>query len=119
MRAFRLGAEDLGLLVAYLDRCRVLNCLPMCILVDAWRSGQYGGTGELADWGQLARCRRELTEMPLVLAGGLTAENVTEAIEAVQPDAVDTASGVESAPGLKDSAKVEAFVAAARRAFDC
>jgi phosphoribosylanthranilate isomerase len=55
--------------------------------------------------------------LPLVLAGGLTQENVAAAIAAARPHGVDTASGVESAPGIKDAAKVAAFITAARQAL--
>jgi phosphoribosylanthranilate isomerase len=76
-------------------------------LLDAHRSGMRGGTGETFDW-ELVRTRR--TKIPLVLSGGLGPENVAEAIAAVRPFAVDSASGTESAPGVKDPAKVAAFV---------
>ena len=76
-------------------------------LLDAHRSGMRGGTGETFDW-ELVRTRR--TKIPLVLSGGLGPENVAEAIAAVHPFAVDSASGTESAPGVKDPAKVAAFV---------
>jgi phosphoribosylanthranilate isomerase len=69
-----------------------------------------GGGGQTWDW-RLAAHRH--SSVPLILAGGLTPENVAAGIEAVRPWAVDVASGVESAPGVKDPAKVEAFVAAA------
>jgi phosphoribosylanthranilate isomerase len=75
--------------------------------------GQYGGTGRLADWGvaqQAARGHR------IILAGGLTAENVAAAILRVRPYGVDVASGVESAPGTKDHAQLRDFVREARRA---
>jgi phosphoribosylanthranilate isomerase len=73
------------------------------------RQGLRGGTGETFDWG-LVRVRR--SRVPLILSGGLNAENVGEAIEQTRPFAVDTASGTESAPGLKDAAKLNAFFAA-------
>jgi phosphoribosylanthranilate isomerase len=83
------------------------------VLVDAKVEGALGGTGHAFDWSlvvDLAARRR------LVLAGGLTAENVKRAVEMVRPWCVDVASGVESAPGLKDPAKVRAFVEAVRSA---
>jgi phosphoribosylanthranilate isomerase len=69
-----------------------------------------GGGGRTWDW-RLAAQRR--SSVPLILAGGLTPENVADGIAAVRPWAVDVASGVEAAPGIKDPAKVEAFVGAA------
>jgi phosphoribosylanthranilate isomerase len=79
-------------------------------LLDAYRPGRRGGTGESFDW-DLAAARR--SEIPLILAGGLRPENVGEAIAAVRPFAVDVASGVESEPGRKDRGKLEAFLEAA------
>jgi phosphoribosylanthranilate isomerase len=70
-----------------------------------------GGSGRPWDW-RLSAQRR--SPVPVILAGGLTPENVAAGIAAVRPWAVDVASGVESEPGIKDAAKVEAFVAAAR-----
>jgi phosphoribosylanthranilate isomerase len=87
------------------------------LLLDAGTAAQPGGTGRTLDW-SVARRVRERVGM-LVLAGGLTAENVGEAIAAVRPTAVDVSSGVESAPGRKDPAKVEAFLEAVRRAESC
>jgi phosphoribosylanthranilate isomerase len=84
------------------------------ILLDAPSAGR-GGSGQVFDW-QLARgARREDPARRLVLAGGLDPGNVAAAIAAVAPWAVDVASGVESAPGIKDRAKVAAFVAEARK----
>jgi len=80
-------------------------------LLDAHRSGMRGGTGETFDW-ELVRTRRSKT--PLVLSGGLRPENVAEAIAAVHPFAVDTASGTEASPGVKDPEKVAAFMQAVR-----
>jgi phosphoribosylanthranilate isomerase len=83
------------------------------VMVDARTASTLGGTGRTFDWGLvvgLARRRR------LVLAGGLTPQNVESAIAIVRPWCVDVASGVESSPGIKDLEKVEAFVDRARRA---
>jgi phosphoribosylanthranilate isomerase len=82
-------------------------------LLDAYRPGRPGGTGESFDW-ELAAARR--STIPLILAGGLTPDNVGEAIEAVHPFAVDVASGVESEPGRKDPGKLEAFFDSANAA---
>ena len=80
-------------------------------LVDASVKGLYGGSGVTADWEGAA----ELTKKyPLLLAGGLTPENVAEAVRRVKPWGVDVASGVESAPGKKDPVKMKAFVQAVR-----
>jgi phosphoribosylanthranilate isomerase len=75
-------------------------------LFDAYRHGLHGGTGKSFDWDLVANRR---SKVPMVLAGGLTAENVGEAIERAHPYAVDVVSGVEAEPGRKDPAKVEAF----------
>jgi phosphoribosylanthranilate isomerase len=83
------------------------------VLLDAWVAGQKGGTGERFDW-RLARS--VASRRPVVLAGGLDADNVGEAVRQVGPRAVDVASGVESSVGEKDRQKVAAFVAAARAA---
>jgi phosphoribosylanthranilate isomerase len=82
-------------------------------LVDAYNPELFGGTGETFDW-QLLRDRR--SKVPLVLSGGLTPENVSDAIRAVHPYAVDTASGTEASPGVKDPDKVVAFFRAAEQA---
>ena len=79
-------------------------------LVDAHHHELFGGTGETFDWGIL---RGRQSKVPLVLSGGLTPDNVHEAIRATHPFAVDTASGTEAAPGIKDPAKVQAFFRAA------
>jgi phosphoribosylanthranilate isomerase len=95
----------------YLDLCRELEVLPAAILADAAVPGQYGGTGHTAPWNLLADFR---PSVPLILAGGLTPENVAEAVRIVRPYAVDVASGVESSPGRKDSEKMRHFIEAAR-----
>lgn len=82
------------------------------ILLDSYRPGVPGGTGEVFDWDRIPQQRPR----PLVLAGGLTATNVGEAIRRVRPWAVDVSGGVEREPGVKDSAAMEAFVRAVRAA---
>lgn len=78
-------------------------------LLDAHASGESGGQGTRFDWSQ-----RPQLDRPLILAGGLDADNVDEAIHRMQPFAVDVSSGIESAPGVKDAARMRAFVDAVR-----
>ncbi len=80
------------------------------ILLDTFVAGVPGGTGETFDWSLVP----ENPGCPIILAGGLTAENVGEAIRRVRPWAVDVSGGVEASKGIKDAAKVRAFVAAVR-----
>jgi phosphoribosylanthranilate isomerase len=75
-------------------------------LVDAHVEGRWGGTGQTVDWRLLSSLNEAV---PLILSGGLTAENVGEAVAAVRPFAVDVASGTESAPGIKDPDRLRAF----------
>jgi phosphoribosylanthranilate isomerase len=77
------------------------------LLVDASVKGAYGGTGVTADWNGAAELAKQY---PLLLAGGLTPENVAEAVRQVRPWGVDVASGVESSAGSKDVSKMKAFV---------
>lgn len=77
------------------------------LLLDAWQDGSYGGTGHSFNW-QLAV--EAAKERPIVLAGGLTPDNVAEAVRTVRPYGVDVSSGVESAPGRKDPELVAAFI---------
>lgn len=81
-------------------------------LLDAPSAG-YGGSGTTCDWPLAAEAARA---RPIVLAGGLTPENVAEAVRAVRPWAVDVASGVESEPGVKDEARMRRFVERAKEA---
>jgi len=82
-------------------------------LLDSHRAGEAGGTGRPFDWDLAREARRHGR---IILAGGLRAENVGEAVRRVRPFAVDVASGVESRPGVKDPRKVRDFIAAVRRA---
>lgn len=86
---------------------------PAAVLIDSLVEGQMGGTGHRAPWDLLAGFD---PGVPVVLAGGLTPDNVADAITLVRPWGVDVASGVESAPGLKDPDRVVRFVRAARAA---
>ena len=79
------------------------------MLIDAAVKGVYGGSGVTADWTAAAKLAKKY---PLLLAGGLTPENVADAVRQVQSWGVDVASGVESAPGEKDAGKMKAFVRA-------
>jgi len=109
--------------LSYIKACRVaagtdlLQCAGIyrsakALLLDAFDENTHGGTGRSFDWGLIPR------EMPLpvVLAGGLTAANVGEAIRTVRPWAVDVSSGVEREKGIKDSAKIAAFMRGVRDA---
>jgi phosphoribosylanthranilate isomerase len=86
---------------------------PAAVLIDSHVEGQVGGTGHRAPWNLLTRFD---PGVPVILAGGLTPVNVAEAVAVVRPWGVDVASGVESAPGVKDPTKVERFVRAVREA---
>jgi phosphoribosylanthranilate isomerase len=107
MKALRL--RDRGSLLAlaeYQGRGGVRG-----FVLDAFSELSYGGTGQITDWGLAAEVAKST---PILLAGGLTPDNVTEAIRTVRPYGVDVSSGVESAPGKKDHAKMRAFVDAVR-----
>lgn len=84
------------------------------ILLDAYVPGVPGGTGERFDWSLIPAD----LPMPLILAGGLTPDNVTEAIASVRPYGVDVSGGVEAAKGIKDAAKVAAFIRRVRGVGD-
>jgi len=103
--------DSLGTITEYLELCRGLRKLPAAIAVDARAPGQYGGTGRSIPRDLLAAFQ---PGVPLVLAGGLTPENVAEAIRIVRPYAVDVATGVEHQPGKKDPELVRRFIDNAR-----
>lgn len=85
------------------------------LLLDAIDPARRGGTGDTIDWAAAARIART---RQLVLAGGLTPDNVSEAIGTVRPFGVDVSSGVEQSPGIKDTEKMTRFIRSARAAFD-
>jgi phosphoribosylanthranilate isomerase len=110
IKAFRVGADfQLSRLAA--------GKSASAFLFDAAPSGmqpaQFGGTGQITNWNA---AREAAKSHKIILAGGLTPENVAEAILAVRPYAVDVASGVESSPGIKDTAKLRSFFSEVSRA---
>jgi phosphoribosylanthranilate isomerase len=82
------------------------------LLLDSHGAGELGGTGRCFDWAQVPRLSR-----PLVLAGGLTPDNVREAVLQLRPWAVDVSSGVEDAPGVKNAQKMQAFIREAKSEY--
>lgn len=118
IKAFRCARPDPEQVSQYLLACAALAGRLEAVLIDACRSGSYGGTGQVAEWSLVRQLRALPISVPVILAGGLRPENVAAAIEATRPAAVDTASGVESGPGRKDPARVREFVRRAREAFE-
>jgi len=111
------GPESIRHTRAWLEACG--DQPPELLLLDAGGAGRLGGTGRTLDWRMIAehRARGALDGWPpLVLAGGLTPENVADAVRIVSPAWVDVSSGVESVPGVKDPTRMQAFVAAVRAA---
>ncbi len=100
IKAFRVGQDfDIQHMLTYPARAN---------LVDAFVPDARGGTGKICDW---ERAREAVAlDRPLILAGGLTPENVSEAVRIVQPYAVDTSGGVEAAPGKKDHERIRQFI---------
>src|SRR3954469_16118936 len=112
--AFRVkDAAGLDHIRRFIDAAAKLDRPPSAVLIDSLVEGQMGGTGHAAPWELLKGFD---PGVPLILAGGLTPENVADAIRLVKPWGVDVASGVEANPGVKDPSKVRAFVAAVRGA---
>ena len=104
-KAFRvIGPETLNRLGAYRTTAWLL---------DAWSPAMPGGTGERFDWDLAVEAQKG--GRPIILAGGLTPENVMSAVQRVRPLGVDVSSGVEMAPGKKDPVKVKVFVSAAKQ----
>lgn len=97
----------------YLEMCRNMGQLPSALLLDGHAAGHHGGTGQTAPWELLAEFR---PGVPIILAGGLTPDNVADAVKIVRPWGVDVASGVESSPGKKDHDQMQRFIIRARNA---
>lgn len=86
------------------------------LLLDSYNPGLYGGEGKTFPWELVAKAKSRHPAKQFILAGGLTPENVAEAVRGTLPAAVDVASGVETSPGVKDLTKVKAFIDAVRGA---
>lgn len=82
------------------------------LLLDTFKAGHYGGTGETFDWRKAAQYRKY--NLPIILAGGLDADNVQTALDLLEPAGVDVGSGVESSPGHKDHKKIQDFIESVR-----
>jgi phosphoribosylanthranilate isomerase len=112
VRAIRVGAEMTGAdLLKYEQQYRAASKLFSGLLLDALVEG-YGGGGKVFDWSLIPK---ELAPR-VVLSGGLSVQNATEAVLQVRPYAVDISSGVEQSKGIKDPAKIRDFIAAVRKA---
>lgn len=109
IRALRIRSdEDIE---AAMEECPGCSCA--AFLLDAHVEGMMGGTGHTIDWSLAARAG--VLGRPIILAGGLTPENVEEAVAAARPYAVDVSSGVEESPGKKDHAKIGEFIKNAKK----
>ena len=117
IRAARIDQRGLAPVADYIEQCKTAGRLPDALLLDAASTKGYGGTGEKIDWQLLERERHLIGGLPLILAGGLTPSNLEEAILVAKPDGVDTASGVESSPGVKDPQRVDHFAKTALSAL--
>ena len=107
IKSVAMGGAQAGL-----DKCYSSS---IALLLDSNELGQAGGSGKLFDWGKIPQEREQL----LILAGGLTPANVSEAITNVRPYAVDVSSGIESSKGIKDQQKMKLFIQAVRVADEC
>lgn len=116
IRAFRVGAAGLAEVETELSRLRALGVELRGCLIDARVAGSYGGTGVTPPWELIREGWRRDDWPPLILAGGLTPQNVAAGICACRPWGVDVAGGVESAPGVKNLREVERFIENARGA---
>jgi phosphoribosylanthranilate isomerase len=97
------------------DLERVEDFGAAAVLLDAHAPGVYGGTGETFDWNTALDFKSKHPQLPLILAGGIKAENAARAAEMLHPSALDVASGAESSPGVKDFDKVSAILRALNR----
>ncbi len=117
-QAFRMkGGESLEEIHTFLKQFTTsLDPAPLsAIFLDAYHKDKLGGSGEVFNWELAVEAKRRFN-IPMILAGGLTPENVGEAVKKVRPYAVDISSGVEAEPGRKDHAKLKAFIRAVQYA---
>lgn len=101
-----LNVKSKGAIRVAADAAKVFDA----VLADSYMAGKHGGTGVTHNWSLSRRIQEAISPKPLILAGGLNAENVKSAVETVKPYAVDVSTGVESKPGVKDPEKVRAFI---------
>lgn len=114
IRAWRMGSGGLGDWARYFEECRNLGVKLAGCLLDARVEGMYGGSGKTIAWDVVSRDYQFDQWPPLILAGGLSAQNISQAIQSVRPFGVDVASGVESQAAVKDPELVREFIAKAR-----
>jgi phosphoribosylanthranilate isomerase len=98
---------------------RGVNVIKALQVLDAYNPGTYGGGGHAFPWELAVRAQKMFPTKHILLSGGLNADNVSQAVQQTHPIAVDVASGVESAPGVKDLAQVARFIAEARAGWVC
>lgn len=101
---------------ASLDELREYRHTPDAILLDAYHETALGGAGKTFDWSLAIEAKRIVGDIPVLLAGGLTPENVGKAVRTIRPYAVDVSSGVEAEPGRKDHEKIRRFLEAVHEA---
>ena len=117
VRAWQSSSEELESLVVHLALCRLTGRTPMRCCLIPLATADSAALANSADWDVIAAHRPTFGETPLILAGGLTPENVGAAIAAVKPAGVDVASGVELRPGIKSHERMQRFIATAQQAF--
>ncbi|CAM4100744.1 phosphoribosylanthranilate isomerase [Bordetella muralis] len=117
LRAFRVGAPGLDTSDGLAETCRAYGEAAGW-LFDSY-SAAYGGSGQAFDHALLSTVRADTAARPIVLSGGLNADNVAAAIRGLRPWAIDLSSGVETAPGVKSADKIDALMRVVRQADDC
>jgi phosphoribosylanthranilate isomerase len=117
IKAFRVKNSVAEVVDPFVAECATREITLAAILIDAWSGEEYGGTGKMVESEDL-REWIALQNVSVILAGGLTPKNIAQAIQTLCPHGVDTASGVESAPGEKDTRLVNDFVTGARNALN-
>ncbi len=116
IRALRTDGDFASLAAEQFAAYSAGGVAPWAWLVDARVPHVYGGSGETVDWDSLDAAGRDERWPPLILAGGLTPENIARAIQTANPWGVDVAGGVESSPGVKNLTRIEEFVCRSRDA---
>lgn len=97
------------------DLEKISRCPCRAVILDAYAPGIYGGTGQTCDWALAAEAVKLFPDKQIILSGGLTAANAAQALREVHPAALDLASGVESAPGIKDHALIASLMSSVKQ----